>query len=550
MASVPEPEEAKQSPEEPETSKEQQILQPEIGMESTPILTSSTNEGKMRRYWWAVKKAKIEPAIILHMIAFKMYYITLQNILLEQACRVNLNFSDDICNNLTERDTDNLTDAENAVQQEVASIIRWRSVIDNFFPLIFVVFAGAWSDIYGRKLLIVLPLFGYISQIIGVIFCLADAQVSATTVALVGSIPVALTGSIATINMAIFSYIADNTPVESRTVRTGVTNAAFLIGMSSGNALGGFLSASALGFVGALGIAGALESLAFAWVIFVINNDIPNPNASEPSVTGIAARKKSWQKLADIFNTSHILNAVKTVVRKRDGNERLQIFMLIFACYFFITVPEYGEESVFYLFLRYQLNWDGEDYGYFATYRLLVGFVGGLLAIGLLSYKLKFSDPLVGIICSISQFSACFVYAFAKSTAMMYLGPAVDMWNSTMSLITKVIIAKIVPNMEIGKIYSFMGCVDALIPLIANPLYTTVYKATFENVLPGLFFLISAIMTIPPFVVFGWLMVISKRGLDLEASESPTTSAPNEVSGPGESMRNSLISKNLKSNVD
>lgn len=221
-----------------------------------------------------------------------------------------------------------------------------------------------------------------------------------------------------------------------------------------------------------------------------------------------------------------------------------------------------GEEAIFYLFLRFRLNWDGQDYGYFATYKLLVGFIGkdssitsrkfwveiernsfmifgipgGVLAIGLLSYKLKFSDPLVGLICSVSQLSACFVYAFAHSTAMMFLGnykklvmtypskiirlyilrykcsmgmllitgPAVDMWNSTMSLITKVMISKIVPETEIGKIYSFMGCVDALIPLIANPLYTTVYKATFEHVLPGLFFFISAVMTIPPFAVFGY----------------------------------------------
>jgi len=41
---------------------------------------------------------------------------------------------------------------------------------------------------------------------------------------------------------------------------------------------------------------------------------------------------------------------------------------------------------------------------------------------GVFSYKMKLSDPIVGIICSISQFSACFVYAFAKETSTMYLG--------------------------------------------------------------------------------------------------------------------------------
>ena len=77
------------------------------------------------------------------------------------------------------RDTENLTDAEVEVQQYVASIIRWKSVIDNLFPLIFVIFAGAWSDIYGRKLLMILPIFGYLAQTIGVLFCLANPHTSA-----------------------------------------------------------------------------------------------------------------------------------------------------------------------------------------------------------------------------------------------------------------------------------------------------------------------------------------------------------------------------------
>ena len=210
-------------------------------------------------------------------------------------------------------------------------------MIDNFFPLIFVVFAGAWSDIYGRKLLMALPIFGYLAQTIGVLFCLANPQTSAYTVALVASLPVALTGSIATFNLAIFSYIADMTPLESRTVRTGITNAAYLMGMSSGNALGGFLSSTS--FTGVLAISGTLDAIAFIWILFIIQNDTPrrlNKLDSSHQTDG------AWKKLRRIFHLKNVLEAVKTVLKRRDGNDRLKIFMLIFACYFFITVPEYG----------------------------------------------------------------------------------------------------------------------------------------------------------------------------------------------------------------
>jgi len=47
--------------------------------------------------------------------------------------------------------------------------------------------------------------------------------------------------------------------------------------------------------------------------------------------------------------------------------------------YFTVLNCVIGEEAVFYLFLRKQLNWDGGQYGSFATYKLFVGFMGKIL---------------------------------------------------------------------------------------------------------------------------------------------------------------------------
>jgi hypothetical protein len=41
---------------------------------------------------------------------------------------------------------------------------------------------------------------------------------------------------------------------------------------------------------------------------------------------------------------------------------------------------------------------------------------------GILSYGLKLSDPIVGFIAGISQFGGCAVYALAYTSFMMYLG--------------------------------------------------------------------------------------------------------------------------------
>ena len=58
---------------------------------------------KFGNFFKAIKLANVEVAVLCHMIAFKMFYLNLQNIFLEQACRVNLNYSDEICDNLKNR---------------------------------------------------------------------------------------------------------------------------------------------------------------------------------------------------------------------------------------------------------------------------------------------------------------------------------------------------------------------------------------------------------------------------------------------------------------
>lgn len=41
---------------------------------------------------------------------------------------------------------------------------------------------------------------------------------------------------------------------------------------------------------------------------------------------------------------------------------------------------------------------------------------------GLLSHKLKMKDSWVGFIAGISQLASCFVYAYANTSLLMYLG--------------------------------------------------------------------------------------------------------------------------------
>lgn len=63
------------------------------------------------------------------------------------------------------------------------------------------------------------------------------------------------------------------------------------------------------------------------------------------------------------------------------------------------------------------------------------------------------------------------------------------------------IIFKTVSSDETGKVNALLSSLDSLTPLVATPIYSFVYAATFEY-MPGAFFLLSAAVTVPPVIVF------------------------------------------------
>lgn len=63
------------------------------------------------------------------------------------------------------------------------------------------------------------------------------------------------------------------------------------------------------------------------------------------------------------------------------------------------------------------------------------------------------------------------------------------------------IIFKTVSSTETGKINALLSSLDSLTPLLATPVYTFVYSATFES-MPGALFLLSAAFAVPPVIVF------------------------------------------------
>lgn len=97
------------------------------------------------------KNITVEPMLACYIMPSVLAGLATQNLNLEKACRVNLNYGDEICDALTRRDTANYTEHEREIQALVAGMQGWKTVLQSALPCLLILFWGSWSDRHGRR---------------------------------------------------------------------------------------------------------------------------------------------------------------------------------------------------------------------------------------------------------------------------------------------------------------------------------------------------------------------------------------------------------------
>ncbi|XP_015364776.1 PREDICTED: solute carrier family 46 member 3-like [Diuraphis noxia] len=456
----------------------------------------------MSKAKFMLKHCTVEPMLGCYIVSSVLASLATQNLNLQKACRVNLHLDNSTCSALESRTTDNYTTEDEVVVQElVADMIIWKTIVQSSIPSVLIIFIGSWSDRnHKRKPCMLIPIIGEFLTSIGLLICTYYFYDLPMEVAgLVESVPPAITGGWMTMFMAVFSYVGDVTTVKMRTLRIGIVNVFCSVGVPIGTALSGVLFRE-LGFYGVYIIATVLYIFGFVYGMIFIKETTP-----EISIESKAPPRNTScvDFLKDFFSLSHIKEAVRVTFKEGQYNRRLRIIALMFIV---ITVmgPMHGEMSVMYLFTRVRFNWDEVNYSMFSTYSMITNLVGTIFSVGVFSHMLQIDDALIGVISCISKILAGFVYAFATTDFVFYLAPLVDIVNGTSFIAMRSIISKLVPADELGKVNSLFGVCEALVPLIYGPMYSAVYKATLKTV-PGAFFLLGGALTVPAALIFLWM---------------------------------------------
>ncbi|KAF0767383.1 Solute carrier family 46 member 3 [Aphis craccivora] len=169
---------------------------------------------------YVFRNITVEPLLAFFQVSSVLSTLTTQNLNLQKACRVNLKLSDDVCDGLENKNMSFYADQEVQVQQQVADMLIWQTIIQSSIPCILVIFIGSWSDRNGkRKPCMLVPVVGEIIRNIGLLICVFYFNELKMEVAgLVESIPTSMAGGLTVLYLAAFSYIGDISSVSKTLV--------------------------------------------------------------------------------------------------------------------------------------------------------------------------------------------------------------------------------------------------------------------------------------------------------------------------------------------
>ncbi|KAG1682171.1 Proton-coupled folate transporter [Nymphon striatum] len=180
----------------------------------------------------------IEPFLLLMMFSFSLLSMTNVTFLMQMVCSSQKNYSAEVCQNFLH---DDQYQQQKIIIQKSAN--NW-GIINSVVPVLPTVFlslfAGPWSDKYGRRLALVMPITGtLISSIMLIAISYADHKYSPISIIL-ANIPTGLTGTYITMFIGL-SYIADITLEQDRSMKLIFVEGIMMLGIPLGYLVAGYI---------------------------------------------------------------------------------------------------------------------------------------------------------------------------------------------------------------------------------------------------------------------------------------------------------------------
>ncbi|XP_012679911.2 proton-coupled folate transporter [Clupea harengus] len=455
---------------------------------------------------WVEKMGRlvtVEPVIFWYMTSTFIVTPAYQQLIINKVC-YELFDDKSICINPEHKHHD-----DKEIQQRTSLVLLLYMAILSLVSVTPALLLGSWSDSAGRRSVMVLP--SVLSLVAGAVLICMDQlpQVDVLWVLATAAI-VGLTGGYVSIFLSCFSYLADVTAVcganKTRTVRMAVAESMIFVGGTVGFLLGGFLEKN-YGLTVAFGTYMACHVIIILYVGLWLRD--PRPAARRPSSPPKDDAKQEDGEAevtkptgSRLFLLDYLKRTLRSVFRRRPGQERLKLFLLI-SCSFLNNLVAVGEQSILLLYLMYEpREFDTEMFGIFNSVKMLLL---GCCLLGLFPLLLRYVGEMTLAKLSVVFRAASFVLlAFSTNTWMVFIVAVLGAPAGINQAVIRSLSSAIVEPDEQGAMFSFSASVEATCILFAAVIFNGMYPLTLPT-FPGMPFIVMAGFCLIVLILMQWV---------------------------------------------
>lgn len=267
-------------------------------------------ESKCMKLYGILTTLTIEPVLFSFMLAYFMNITNLTNMMMDKGCLFHMNYSADICSNLSYHES------EKKKVEILANNYSLYANLTSFLAAFIMIFIAPWSDKYGRRVPLLMSVAGAVLTDIIMLMCTIYFE-SRLEYLIVARLPTELTGGFICTLAIVFSHASETSTEKNRTLKYTSLEIALGMGMSFGMLTGGFMYRY-YGYIYVYSTVTILHVICFLWTLFVVEE-----------TTGLDINMKWHQKLKDFFSCQSFKSGIVTTCRPREGNHRTVILLLL-----------------------------------------------------------------------------------------------------------------------------------------------------------------------------------------------------------------------------
>lgn len=452
-------------------------------------MDSKPEERKLDKVFGIIKEFRIEPFLFLFIFGVSIKDVTIQTIIMERACLLNLNESASICAHLDEHED------VKAEVQKIALYYRVTLILIAAVPgAISATFLSPWSDKYGRKFPIILAVFGVLLEGIGSMI-VANASSAPLYLFLLTHIPSGIFGGYLVAISSTYTYLSDVTTRESRSIRFAILEFVTVVASPLGTEVGGQVYKYS-GGIAVLIVGLASQGACFLWAMFGVKE-----------VRGLNEKKNIKEMLKHVFELDNLKETFRTCTAKRPGTLRAQIWLIMLALSLSILCF-IGTMSIGYLFTIAMYNWSNPTYSTVSAISRLFQGICVLIAVPIFTKVLNIPDSSIAVIGALSSTAECVMRIAAYQEWMYYYGCVVGLLAGTLGVGARSRLSKMVTKDELSKVFSLLALCEASTPAFSMVIFGPLYAATLKS-FPGASYLLQSFFMV---IIAGILIWVKKQG--------------------------------------